>query len=131
VSGRDRSWVAGTADLLSSELAKGVPKWAFIRHGLVAVALAVLLILGSGGLLVATVADDPGSWIGPLVVVGIFVALPCAGLTSHLIRKLFPGFEILQPGASNSGRRTIAGIVTLAGLAFSVVGVVLGVLALP
>jgi hypothetical protein len=130
VSGTDRSWVGGTADLLTTEVAKGVPRWARVRAGLVSIFLGALLTWGGGGLLMATVADHPKGWIAGVAMFGVIGGAVVGLPIWFLVQRLFPGFEILEPGASNAGKRTIAGLVTIVSFLLGVAGVVLGVMAL-
>ncbi len=131
VSGSDRSWVGGTAELLQTEIAKGVPGWAWLRHGFVSVLLGAMLGWGLAGLLLATVANDPRDSLFAAAVMGLLFGGTFGGIIIwSLMQRLFPGFEILEPGSSSTGRRVLGGVVTILGLALGIAGVALGVLAL-
>jgi len=131
VGGSDRPWIGGTVELLSSEIAKGVPAWAWLRHGGVATFIGILMALGAGGLLLATVSDDPRDSIFLVLSTGLVVGgFVGAVVIWPTMKHFFPGLDIHEPGGSPVGRRTLAGAVTLLGLTLGVAGVVLGVLAL-
>lgn len=131
VSGSDRAWVGGTAELLQTEIAKGVPGWSWLRHGFVSALLGILLGWGVAGLFLATVVSDPRGAAFGFGLVGLMGGGLIGGMVIWaLLQRLFPGFEIVEPGGSSTGRRVLGGIVTITGLALGIAGVVLGILAL-
>lgn len=131
VSGSDRSWVGGTHQLLSSELAKGVPRWAMLRHGGASALLGLFLALGIAGILIAAFADNPNhSIVFALVVAGSLGSL-MGGVTIRMVMlRLFPGFDIFAPGTSPAGRRTLGAAFALLSFAVGVAGLVVGLMAL-
>jgi hypothetical protein len=126
VSGSDQAWALGTLQLLSSEIARGVPKWAVLRHGLVSYLLAVMMVLGVGGALVAQYADHLASAIVVLATVGSLGAgLLASVVIWPLMLRLFPGFDVVPSGASPTGRRTLGVAFTAFNFLVGVAGIVL------
>lgn len=127
VSGRDRPWVDGTAGILSTEIEKGVPRWAFLRHGFASYMFAILVVFGIAGLLKATLWDleDSSGLIlaATLPIFSVFLAIPVHAVA----KRVLPGFEIREPGASNAGRKLLVGVVAGVGFLASLVGIAVGI----
>jgi hypothetical protein len=129
VSGSDRSWVGGTHQLISSEVAKGVPRWAVLRHGAVSAMLGFVVGLGISLALVAFNAKDPGP---NDYLTAVLIALALGSVVGGtviwvIMQTLFPGFELVSPGSSNAGRRTLGALFAAANFAVGVVGTVLAI----
>lgn len=127
VSGPDRHWVGGLNDALQTELRKGVPWWSVFRRTWAAMVLAAVpilgiligLVLGSGlsrgdALLVALF----GIGLTPILLMTIGFPLNAA------LKRLFPGFEVLEPGAVARGRQVLAATVTAVSFAVGVIGLI-------
>ena len=132
VSGPDRQWVSGVADLLVGELRKGVPWWGFFRESSTLVVLFTSLLFS---LLMLVMYFGSGFYGVTLVFLSSMLAVPLGVQASRsspgaIIRRGFPGFEILEPGATATGRKVLGSLVAIAGFALAVAGVVLGVMAL-
>lgn len=129
VSGYDRSWVSGTADILKSEVKKGVPRWAWLRHGFVSFLLSLIVAGGITGVLSATVLNPQVTfWVSvPLIV--LFIAAFLAIALHAGIKRVLPAFEMLAPGESNAGKRVVAGVILATSLVLSLIGVAQGIAA--
>ena len=130
VSGPDRQWVGGAAELLSAELQKSVPWWSFLRRGIVSIAMALLLAWGVAGLLLATVPEDPADVWWTAAFMSSLLAMPVAIFVHIVMISVFPGFEVLEPGSASQGRKVLGALVTLFGVGLSIAGLILGVMAL-
>lgn len=127
VSGPDRHWVGGLNDSLQTELRRGVPWWSVLRRPSAAAVLTLVPILGVVfGL--AFGSDLTGTEVLTLVVLGvILLPLLVMILTVPLhavLKRLFPGFEVLEPGAVARGRQVLAAAVTTVSFAVGVIGLI-------
>lgn len=140
VKGADRQWVGGVFDTLSSELAKDVPGWAWIRRASVSFWIGTLVAIGIMG---AALYWADGSqeflaesgWFG-LSVMFFILAFGLGGVFGGLavvrsiLHYLFPSLEVVVAGSDSQARRVggiaFAAVSTLASLA----GLVLGLFAL-
>lgn len=127
VSGHDRSWVGGTAEVISTEVAKGVPSWSPLRHGFASFVFCFLTACGVLSFLVSNSNLDATLLSVPLL--SLVIALPAALGVHWLVNKILPGFEVLEPGSSNSGKRLVMGVIAGAGLVLSFVSVIQGFIA--
>ncbi len=107
VAGPDRDWVRGAGASIETELGKGIPRWSWLRSyksGLpfffILSAFAIALAPQAEGFYVENEFDG--------VTVGGFAVLFCVGPGALLFwigRRLFPGFEIYEPGSGPKSTR--------------------------
>lgn len=132
VSGPDRQWVSGVADLLVGELRKGVPWWGYMRHPSVLIPIFAVLTFFA---LMLTMLYGSWYWSNQAVIYFAFVAAVLSVPMSRsapgtIVRTLFPGFEILGPGATAAGKQVLGSFLAVASFSLAVAGVVFGIMAL-
>lgn len=122
VSGADRVWVAGTYDLLLSELRRNVPKWGVMRSPWVAALGTVFLILGIFGAMRRLVPESStsGTYI-LLLALSPLLWLPI----QRFLHWAFPGFEVLRIGEESTGRKVGAVLYGAVSLLLAVAGLLL------
>jgi len=134
VAGDDRQWVGGAFDTLRSELRKATPRWAWMRSFGFAFAIGSLAALGIAGLVITLnqpVVLSGWVWIPLTLTTGLLGgAVLGAVVFSPLLERMFPAFEVLEPGSRGRSSRAIASIGTALSFFLSIAGIVLGVLAL-
>jgi hypothetical protein len=135
VTGEDRQWVGGMVDYISSELAKDVPPWSWIRSRVAGAIIGLLIAVGIGGLVFSQSSEKEqndfwGTVLPFSLAVGFLGLVVGVILISALLFRAFPAFEIVDSGASPKGRRILAAFVGIVSFGLSVAGVVLAIVAL-
>lgn len=121
VTGNDHQWVSGALAVVQKEVARGVPRWAFMNGFWAIVGTAICLALA----LVAAIGLVVGTYQVDLAVVGVVMfgfvfTLPVI----LLFGWIFPRFELVRPGSSGRGRAVIAQVVPAVGIALGVAGLI-------
>lgn len=132
VRGPDKRWVGGAFDNLANQISRNVPGWSILRSNWVPRTIGGAFGLSAQGLILAQARDPYLSvnWlIGTAFMVGGGVAVGDSLLKS-IIGRMFPAFEIIQPGGASRPRRTLAFVFGLLSLILTSIGVLLGIMAL-
>jgi hypothetical protein len=109
----DQAWARQVLTLLSEEIEKGVPKWAWCRS---IPGRAIISVAAALAFFAAVVLITPPSMPSPVrVAIAVIVGL-AAQVVAQLHRVIdwfFPPFEITSHGGSTGGRR-LAAVATIA-----------------
>jgi hypothetical protein len=103
IGGNNPTWVRGAFEALKDEVNKGVPRWSRLRSTWMWWPYTILGILVWIFALRNVLDENPLSWFGLAVALGI-----ASGTGLTLISKsILPGFEILSSGRSAKGGRVL------------------------
>lgn len=117
VSGPDRHWVRGIFDSLVSSLRKNVPRWAIVRRTWFRALLSGILagVIVAVGISSIATDEPPGVVISAFIFLGAIAAAIFYMILDPLLMRLFPGFEVVEVGASSKGRQVFTIIASLIG----------------
>ena len=109
VSGPDKQWVGGLYDVLASQLRSKVPWWSVFRASWVPSSIGALVGLAVFWWLFASSSDEAqhdGGLVATYVVMCVAVGSVLGTmLIGDVLRRIFPSFELLEPGAEPRGRQ--------------------------
>lgn len=116
----DRDWVDASHTALVEEAERGRPFWWWLRSLPALMALGLLFAGLCGDLLYGVYAgEDPARRLFGAVFVGSFVGLSLASALIAILKRVLPGFEVVEPGERGKGARALGVAGALASLVAS------------